>query len=81
MLEMAWVGETAAVRKVLENHFNQIESIEPPGTVEGGDIMMVGSHFYLGLSERTNEEGARQMSKILEKHGPADLSAQAPDLS
>ncbi len=31
--------------------------------------MMVGTHFYIGLSARTNEEGARQMIVSLEKHG------------
>jgi len=38
-------------------------------TIEGGDIMMVGSHFYIGLSERTNESGAKQVIKYLEKYG------------
>ncbi|MGV8287252.1 hypothetical protein ACV34F_30845, partial [Pseudomonas aeruginosa] len=37
--------------------------------VEAGDIMMVGDHFYIGESARTNAEGARQMIAILEKHG------------
>ena len=31
--------------------------------------MMVGSHFYIGLSERTNESGAKQVIKYLEKYG------------
>lgn len=30
--------------------------------------MMVGDHFYIGLSERTNEEGARKMASILTKY-------------
>ena len=30
--------------------------------------MMVGSHFYIGLSERTNLEGAQQIIKILEQY-------------
>lgn len=29
---------------------------------------MVGEHFYIGLSERTNLEGARQLVTILEKY-------------
>ena len=40
-----------------------------PGTMEGGDVMMVGNHFYIGLSARTNEEGCRQFLAALEKHG------------
>ena len=31
--------------------------------------MMVGDHFYIGLSERTNEDGAAQMITILNKYG------------
>ena len=46
-----------------------IEYIQSPGTLEGGDVMMVGDHFYVGRSARTNEEGIRQFLAILEKYG------------
>ncbi len=62
-------GETAVMHQTLSQFYTSIEKIEPPGTVEAGDIMMVGSHFYIGLSERTNLDGIRQMIAILEKHG------------
>ena len=39
------------------------------GTLEGGDVMMVGSHFYVGRSARTNAEGIRQFLAILAKYG------------
>lgn len=48
---------------------DKIEYIRFPGTLEGGDVMMVGDHFYVGRSARTNEEGIRQFIAILEKHG------------
>lgn len=48
---------------------DKIEYITSPGTMEGGDVMMVGNHFYIGLSARTNEEGCRQFIAALEKHG------------
>lgn len=48
---------------------DKIEYIVAPGTVEGGDVMMVGNHFYIGKSARTNEEGCRQFIEKLEKHG------------
>ena len=60
--------ESKEVIPVLKNFFESIELIESPGTAEGGDIMMVGSHFYIGISSRTNEEGARQTIQILEKY-------------
>ena len=40
-----------------------------PGTLDGGDVMMVGDHFYVGQSARTNEEGIRQFCEILEGWG------------
>lgn len=46
-----------------------IEYIRAPGTLEGGDVMMVGDHFYVGRSARTNAEGIRQFIEILERHG------------
>lgn len=55
--------------EALKKFYDIIEYIEEPGTVEAGDIMMVGDHFYIGLSARTNQEGANQMIAILEKHG------------
>ena len=39
------------------------------GHLDGGDVMMVGDHFYVGRSARTNEEGIRQFSEILAKYG------------
>ncbi|MCI2031721.1 dimethylarginine dimethylaminohydrolase family protein [Limosilactobacillus sp.] len=54
---------------VLHKFYDHVEQIQAPGTIEAGDIMMVGDHFYIGLSARTNEEGAKQMINILEKYG------------
>ncbi|MCL2379756.1 MAG: arginine deiminase family protein [Coriobacteriia bacterium] len=47
----------------------KIEYITSPGTLDGGDVMMVGDHFYIGLSRRTNTEGAQQFIAILERYG------------
>jgi dimethylargininase len=62
-------GETEGMPQVLSAYFNTIEKIFYPGTVEAGDIMMVGDHFFIGISGRTNNDGADQMIKILENHG------------
>ncbi|MBN7274750.1 N(G),N(G)-dimethylarginine dimethylaminohydrolase [Ligilactobacillus pobuzihii] len=57
------------LRPTLSKFYDNIEEITAPGTIEPGDIMMVGDHFYIGLSARTNAEGAHQMISILEKYG------------
>ena len=62
-------GETAAIKDILKGFYGDVEEIQAPGTVEGGDIMMVGSHFYIGLSERTNLNGAEQVIRYLENNG------------
>jgi dimethylargininase len=62
-------GETALIREAVSRFYENTETIGAPGTIEAGDIMMIGSHFYIGISERTNPEGARQMIDILRRHG------------
>ena len=62
-------GETADIKSVLRDFYSTIEEVRDPGTVEAGDIMVVGSHFYIGISERTNRSGAHQVIKYLEKYG------------
>jgi len=52
-----------------EAGINAIHHILAPGTVEGGDVMEINGHFYVGISERTNEEGARQLGKYIEASG------------
>ena len=64
-------GEKHEIIGAVRNFFpeDKIEYIQAPGTLEGGDVMMVGDHFYVGRSARTNAEGIRQFIAILEKHG------------
>ncbi len=63
------MGETQGIKAALTRFYSHIESIQPPGTVDGGDVMMVGSHFYIGLSKRTNADGAEQLLDILTRYG------------
>jgi dimethylargininase len=61
--------ETQSITETIRDFYANVEAIETPGTLEAGDIMMVGDHFYIGLSERTNQAGGEQMIAILKKHG------------
>ncbi len=69
-------GETSSIRRQLEVFFDEIEIIKSPGTVDAGDIMMVGEQFYIGISERTNQIGAEQMIEHLYKYGYEGLKIQ-----
>jgi dimethylargininase len=62
-------GEVDAVRAALEAHYQDVRSIEAPGTVDGGDICQAGDHFFIGVSARTNPEGARQLAGHLQAAG------------
>ena len=62
-------GEVEHIEASVHNYYDNVERINSPGLTEAGDIMMVGDHYYIGLSERTNQAGADQMIKILEKYG------------
>jgi dimethylargininase len=50
-------------------YYRPVFHIQPPGTVDGGDVLIVGDHFLIGLSERTNPEGASQLAALLEGAG------------
>lgn len=64
-------GEKAHIVETIKKFYPEenIAYIKAPGTLEGGDVMMVGDHFYVGRSARTNEEGIRQFIEILESYG------------
>ena len=61
--------EAALMEPVLTERFAALARIEAPGTLDAGDVMMVGNCFYIGLSARTNEAGAEQLIAILRGHG------------
>lgn len=67
-------GETASMRRALAEFFPDLASIEAPGTVDGGDVCEAGKHFFIGISERTNEAGARQLIALLGPFGYAGVS-------
>jgi len=62
-------GEVAEIRPTLSGYFPAIDAITSPGMVDGGDICQAGTRFFIGLSRRTNEEGARQLTELLKKDG------------
>ena len=61
--------EIISIQEEIKIHYATIESIIFPGTLDGGDVMMVGDHFFVGLSERTNQKGIDQFIKILNNYG------------
>ena len=58
-------GETVGIELPLRERFKCIGRVVSPGTVDAGDIMTVGTHFFMGLSARTNVHGADQVIEFL----------------
>jgi len=53
--------------------------IVSPGMVEGGDVFLCGSVAFIGESQRTNAEGIKQLSRLLEKMGYEVRAVSLPE--
>jgi dimethylargininase len=62
-------GEVAAIVDVLARSYPSLQAIVAPGTLDGGDICEAGDHFFIGVSQRTNEQGAQQLAGLLGQAG------------
>jgi len=62
-------GEIESIAKELSGFYSELRSIQEPGTVDGGDVCEADNQFFIGISERTNETGARQLEKLLASYG------------
>ena len=58
-------GEVTQMASTVTHWFEGAEEIVEPATVDGGDVCEVGNHYFVGISERTNEAGARQLKDFL----------------
>ena len=66
--------ETAAVAVTIGGLGYKIARIEPPGTLDGGDVLKVGKTVYVGLGGRTNAAGMAQLAAHLETRGATVVS-------
>src|SRR6185503_1154723 len=62
-------GEVESIRVELARLFPSIYEIQSDGTLDAGDVCEAGTHFFIGISERTNEDGARQLADIFTARG------------
>jgi len=60
--------ETLKVYESIKTLGLPVERIQSPGTLDAGDVMMVNDHYYTGISDRTNHEGASQLETLLKKY-------------
>jgi len=62
-------GEIADVETTVRELGLRIERIALPGTLDGGDVLKVGTTVYVGRGGRTNAEGIRQLRAIVSRLG------------
>lgn len=60
--------EVSAVAEAL-SAWRPLQAIEPPATLDGGDVLVTGRNVYVGASSRTNREGYEQLGDLLTPHG------------
>lgn len=56
--------ETVSVAGALKP-YRKLFYIKSPGTLDGGDVLRIGKALYVGLSQRSNREGIKQLQDIL----------------
>jgi dimethylargininase len=61
-------AELTGVGDVLQQ-YRTLASIQPPGTLDGGDLLRVGKVIYAGLSARSNQSGIGQLRHIVADYG------------
>ena len=60
--------ETQSISRTLEPH-RELLFIQTPGTVDGGDVLVLGKDIYVGMSTRSNRAAIDQMNALLGKFG------------
>jgi len=70
--------EADALRTELATRFETLVALPGPGTVDGGDVLVLGSRVMIGLSERTNEAGARALIAALPAFGKRGEIVRTP---
>jgi len=61
-------GELDAVAAVLAE-YRALVRIEPPATIDGGDVLQLDDVLYVGRTPRTNDEGIAQLRQLIAPYG------------
>ena len=61
-------AETESVARALRRH-RAVRFLEPPATLDGGDVLQIGRKLFAGRSRRTNDRGIAQLRELVEPLG------------
>jgi dimethylargininase len=62
-------GEVEGTEEAVRALGLEVARIEAPGTLDGGDVLRVGTTLYAGRGTRTNDEGIRQLAALVGPRG------------
>ncbi|WP_415719607.1 dimethylarginine dimethylaminohydrolase family protein [Maridesulfovibrio sp.] len=62
-------GEVDEIQAAIVSRADEIIRMEGSGLMEGGDVLLMGKTFYVGIDTRTNAEGCKQFTKAAAKFG------------
>jgi dimethylargininase len=62
-------AEVDAIAPAVQAVRTQVERISEPGTIDGGDVLRIGQHVFVGLSQRSNQAAIDQLAGILKPFG------------
>jgi dimethylargininase len=60
--------ETESIARAL-SLYRTLHTIHAPGTLDGGDVLVVDKRIWVGLTSRSNQSAIDQMQAFLEPHG------------
>ena len=72
-------GEVGPVAEAVGRH-REPRRIEPPATVDGGDVLWIGDQLYVGRSERTNDAGIGQFARYAAEEGLTTTAVDVRDV-
>ena len=70
--------EVAGTEATLASLGYRIARIEPPGTLDGGDVLKCADVVWVGLSGRTNASGVQQLAELLGPLGARVVGVPSP---
>ncbi|MEW6401140.1 MAG: arginine deiminase family protein [Chloroflexota bacterium] len=60
--------ETESIIRALAP-YRPLVHITEPATIDGGDVLVLGKHIYVGLSTRSNDAAIMQLQELLDNYG------------
>src|SRR6201996_6900842 len=71
------LGEATDMDRVLTHHFGNVSRLSR-GFADGGDMLLTPEGVFIGLSKRTDQQGATELASLLSELGIRSRVVQTP---